>query len=208
MLESSKNDLVSIYKPLLAKELRLLTLISTPSGQQDEPIYVSLKTYNIDNSPPYLALSYCWGESGASASIYVDGSELIATRNLYRVFHYLKIIQGLEKADHWWIDAVCINQLDLEERKAQVLMMRDIFSSAARVVIWLGEPDADERNPLEYVENLMCMNTPTAGNSGHADTRDIFAALGACRPPKATILYEALDGSGEFGSCPRSAVSW
>lgn len=41
-----------------------------------------------------------------------------------------------------WVDAVCINQCDDEERYQQVARMADIYSSAAKVVIWLG-PEAD-----------------------------------------------------------------
>jgi hypothetical protein len=38
-----------------------------------------------------------------------------------------------------WIDALCINQVDIPERNAQVLLMGDIYNKAQRVVAWLGE---------------------------------------------------------------------
>ena len=38
-----------------------------------------------------------------------------------------------------WIDALCINQDDLDERADQVCFMADIYETAWRVVIWLGE---------------------------------------------------------------------
>ncbi|KFY05034.1 hypothetical protein O988_00328 [Pseudogymnoascus sp. VKM F-3808] len=38
-----------------------------------------------------------------------------------------------------WIDAVCINQDDIDERNAQVLKIRGIFSQLLAVTIWLGE---------------------------------------------------------------------
>jgi hypothetical protein len=41
-----------------------------------------------------------------------------------------------------WTDAVCINQLDVDERSQQVAMMQRVFESAASVLIWLGEGDA------------------------------------------------------------------
>jgi len=37
-----------------------------------------------------------------------------------------------------WVDAICINQNDVVERGHQVRLMRDIFSRAKRVVVWLG----------------------------------------------------------------------
>jgi hypothetical protein len=41
------------------------------------------------------------------------------------------------------VDSVCIHQDDLEERSRQVQQMHEIYRSAKRVVIWLGEAPAD-----------------------------------------------------------------
>ncbi|CAI0649432.1 unnamed protein product [Colletotrichum noveboracense] len=40
-----------------------------------------------------------------------------------------------------WIDALCINQEDLDERASQVQLMKSIFRGAKRVLAWLGPPD-------------------------------------------------------------------
>ncbi|KAF4832813.1 Heterokaryon incompatibility protein 6, OR allele [Colletotrichum tropicale] len=40
-----------------------------------------------------------------------------------------------------WIDALSINQDDLDERASQVQLMRSIFRGAKRVLAWLGPPD-------------------------------------------------------------------
>lgn len=37
-----------------------------------------------------------------------------------------------------WIDAICINQTDLDEKGYQVELMGDIYSKASHVLIWLG----------------------------------------------------------------------
>jgi hypothetical protein len=42
-----------------------------------------------------------------------------------------------------WIDQLCIDQANLEERKHQVGMMQHIYQNAATVLIWLG-PDDEE----------------------------------------------------------------
>jgi hypothetical protein len=39
----------------------------------------------------------------------------------------------------FWIDALCINQTDMDERTAQVKAMRHIYSAAEMVRIWLGD---------------------------------------------------------------------
>jgi hypothetical protein len=42
-----------------------------------------------------------------------------------------------------WIDALCINQNDLEERAQQVSFMKDIYARAKHVVVWLGDNNVD-----------------------------------------------------------------
>ncbi|KAF7914991.1 hypothetical protein BELL_1115g00010 [Botrytis elliptica] len=39
-----------------------------------------------------------------------------------------------------WVNALCINQKDLEERSWQVQMMGRVYAAASRVIVWLGEP--------------------------------------------------------------------
>lgn len=38
-----------------------------------------------------------------------------------------------------WVDALCINQGDLDEKKIQVPLMGQVYSKAAAVQIWLGD---------------------------------------------------------------------
>lgn len=42
-------------------------------------------------------------------------------------------------ARFFWVDAICINQNDLEERSAQVQIMPQIYSKASCVIVWLGD---------------------------------------------------------------------
>jgi hypothetical protein len=46
---------------------------------------------------------------------------------------------------HIWVDALCIDQSSLAERSGQVAMIKEIYDSAERVVVWLGEgsPETD-----------------------------------------------------------------
>lgn len=52
-----------------------------------------------------------------------------------------------------WIDAVCINQKDDEERSLQVAAMATIYGLASRVVAWLGEEE--DRSGLAFQELTM-----------------------------------------------------
>ena len=53
-----------------------------------------------------------------------------------------------------WADAFCINQADLGEKNTQVPLMRDIYSQAERVLIWLGEGSAETDKAFRVLEQL------------------------------------------------------
>jgi hypothetical protein len=50
-----------------------------------------------------------------------------------------------------WIDAICINQDDQEEKEHQIKAMADIYGNANRVVVWLGEAADDSDKALEVI---------------------------------------------------------
>lgn len=57
------------------------------------------------------------------------------TQNLAGALPYLR---DIEEVCTLWIDAVCVNQNDLEERSSHIRRMADIYTYALRVIIWLG----------------------------------------------------------------------
>jgi hypothetical protein len=68
----------------------------------------------------------------------------LITPNLYNALIRLRPVPG-SKTRCLWIDAICINQNDVQERAQQVQIMDRIYASARHVIAWLGESvDADE----------------------------------------------------------------
>jgi hypothetical protein len=53
-----------------------------------------------------------------------------------------------------WIDAICINQTDLDERNYQVSRMDRIYYRVRRVAIWLGRESKDSSKALEYMMEI------------------------------------------------------
>jgi len=49
---------------------------------------------------------------------------------------------------------VSINQLDLEEKNNQVLLMRGIYSSAKLVLVWLGQSADDSNRAMNFIATL------------------------------------------------------
>ncbi|PQE33433.1 heterokaryon incompatibility protein [Rutstroemia sp. NJR-2017a WRK4] len=53
-----------------------------------------------------------------------------------------------------WIDQLCINQNDIEERAQQVSMMTEIYSNASAVNIWLGDRDPTTEAGMRVVRDI------------------------------------------------------
>lgn len=52
------------------------------------------------------------------------------------------------------VDALCINQSNLQDRSAQVMLMNRIYGQAKHIKIWLGGQDAFSRSALETIQIL------------------------------------------------------
>ncbi|KAL7623190.1 hypothetical protein AAE478_006871 [Parahypoxylon ruwenzoriense] len=101
-----------------------------------------LSVVSMHDELSYIALSYVWGDPTVTESIFVNDIPLSVTTNLASALRNLRE-RYKEEQISFWIDAICINQKDLDERGGQVKMMGDIYSRAERVIAWLGKADAD-----------------------------------------------------------------
>jgi hypothetical protein len=84
----------------------------------------------------YAALSYTWGTTSAALPLIIDGVSVRGTPNM---FSAIKHLRSKEYPQFLWIDALCINQKDVEERNSQVVLMRAIYGRASKVHVWLGD---------------------------------------------------------------------
>lgn len=143
------------YEPLdrTRGKIRLLRFLSRLHNTQLARairIQCVLETYELDHLPPYAALSYTWGHHPPSKSILVDNRLMPVGENLHEVLSVLRTKDQARffsedpgrEADlirhHFWIDAICVNQDDHDERGHQVNLMANIFSQASCVIAWLG----------------------------------------------------------------------
>ena len=56
---------------------------------------------------------------------------------------------------NFWVDAVCINQQDLVERTKQVCRMKEIYSRAGSVLVWLGDTVASNVDAMDAAFRLV-----------------------------------------------------
>jgi hypothetical protein len=102
-----------------------------------KPISCVLEKVSLKDPPKYSALSYRWGGSGRQ--ILVNDKLFIVTDKLEIALQHL---QQDWKPLTLWVDAICINQQDTDEKAQQVRQMTDIYRRASQVLVWLG-PAAD-----------------------------------------------------------------
>lgn len=105
----------------------------------------------------YKALSYMCGDQPASARIYMNGKILMVRPNLYAFLRALlnpSARAWFAREDHLWIDALCINQEDLQERSDQVRLMGRIYASARQTLTWLEPEEERLRRPRHFEEDL------------------------------------------------------
>lgn len=84
----------------------------------------------------YTALSYVWGNPAFIKPMICNGKPFFTTVNLDIA---LRSLRNVDVAVILWIDQICINQADLEEKAQQVLFMSRIFDHAWSTLVWLGE---------------------------------------------------------------------
>jgi hypothetical protein len=113
----------------------------------------------LEYRPQYEALSYTWGDADISEPGHVEdcleSSEPPATLGLRPNLAFaLRSLRYSDKVRILWIDAICINQQDIEERNEQVKRMTNIYILAQRVVAWLGEESNDSKHALTALRHV------------------------------------------------------
>lgn len=136
------------YQPLLPGCIRLLQL---QPNSQTSGLSCDLITVSLDSNPLYEAISYVWGSPNRHIPISCQGSVLKITTNLLQV---LQKVGDTQKPRTLWVDAICINQEDHEERENQVKIMAHIFASALRILAWVGQGDGAEQSAIDSILRL------------------------------------------------------
>ncbi len=140
------------YRPLLeGKYIRLLAI--HPSPIDDSIVICSMLHGSIaETKGKYEALSYTWGCDTPSNSMIIDGKIAYVRDNLFEAIKHLRLISDIRIV---WVDALCINQVDLVERESQVAQMGTIYSNAKRVAVWLGTGNDATDYAIDFLNKLL-----------------------------------------------------
>ena len=145
--------------------IRLLRILPCP--HPEAPVRCQLFEYSLIYSQQqgdiYEALSYAWGSPKSTDHIRVNDKEFPVAASLYSALIHLRDSQ---LARVLWIDAICINQADLIERKQQVQFMAVVYSRASRVIVWLGKDDDGSGAALKIIHGSAVHQRWVADGSG------------------------------------------
>lgn len=171
------------YTPLV-RPLEIRVLILHP-GKKGSPIECTLEHRCLgSNKAHFDALSYVWGNPAVTGEITCNNRRRNVGKNLYDALERLRLPDDERVL---WIDALCINQADNQEKTQQVRLMGEIYSKAQRVLIWLGNNEAiqagvgklaswqpDEKHvdwkPLKPVFTMCCSIKPRLSSYGSDST--------------------------------------
>ena len=132
-----------------ASEFRLMILL--PSPDFESTIACRLEHAQLGSCKPYEALSYVWGEPIFDKHILLDDQDFMITGNLESALRHLRLP---EEERTLWVDAICINQRDLAERREQVGYMREIYSNCASDVVWLAAHNEEYSRGMDIIRKL------------------------------------------------------
>lgn len=109
----------------------------------------------------YAALSYCWGSVELNQRITLNNESFAITSNLHEALS--SIIQHHHSTGrYYWVDAICIDQSNVQERNEQVHQMWRIYSQA-HVLSWLGPEDEDTETAFAIMREMAKVGMPEPG---------------------------------------------
>lgn len=136
------------------------------SGKLDsQPLTGSFEVVSRDKPPPYCAISYVWGpqSSGPNGNTFrTPQGGISITESLTACLKCLRR-KGIET--YIWVDALCINQSDNDEKGIQIRSLASVYRKSERVIIWMGETGLhDERSPgIDWLKGAHADTCQTAG---------------------------------------------
>jgi hypothetical protein len=128
--------------PSTGQHTRLLSV--QKASDNAERLVCELKTVDLADAdcPSFVALSYVWGDpSVGSAKIVLNNHSWEVGINLATALRYFRDQCSHDEGStsgFIWVDALCINQADNDEKSIQVRQMDRIYRAASVVLSHLG----------------------------------------------------------------------
>ncbi|KAM7198386.1 Heterokaryon incompatibility protein (HET) domain containing protein [Naviculisporaceae sp. PSN 640] len=134
-----------------ANKIRLIELYKPSSGETTQfPLRCKIFWASVDDPAAFVSLSYVWGEGDNDHDIFIGDSlkKLKITKSLHEAL--TQIVALSTGSEVLWVDQVCINQADLDERNEQIANMTRVYQSAKETLVWLGPSSDNSDQVMDY----------------------------------------------------------
>jgi hypothetical protein len=99
------------------------------------------------NDHKYDTVSYAWGSESHDRPILVDGRVFFVSFTLEAALREFRA----RDYSNVWVDAICIDQNDVDERNSQVRLMAEIYKQSSRLLLWLGVEEAESDLAMDFL---------------------------------------------------------
>jgi hypothetical protein len=155
-----------MYRPLHPD--MMIRVLELEPGTLYAEIKGKLRHVSLYYPPKYSALSYVWGDPEITYKISIDGQAFFVSSNLES---FLRHIRSADDKTVVWVDAICIDQQDVEERNIQVRHMKRIYELSQRVLAWLGVGDYESKVAFKKMREVWAYSQQKRGS--FADSREV-----------------------------------
>ena len=151
--DSDKDSTPYRYNILPKDSIRVLLLLP---GNRSAPLQCELYRAAVPgldspggvSGPAFEALSYAWGDANPCQKLFCNNSVIKITQSLFDALIHLRYRKATRTL---WVDAVCIDQNNNDEKIEQLPHMKDIYQHASHVVIWLGLAEESSGRALDLI---------------------------------------------------------
>ncbi|MCJ1266530.1 hypothetical protein MMC22_006415 [Lobaria immixta] len=139
-----------VYYPLADGCARFMEVFSDTT---DAPLRCRIFASQLNEAPPYEALSYAWGPQEPLHDLQCSSVPTRVLRigpNQKNALLSLRFDPAMNPNPRiLWVDRICINQDDVKERASQVLLMHSIFRRYQQALVWLGQEDQNTKDAFD-----------------------------------------------------------
>ncbi|KAJ2896945.1 uncharacterized protein MKZ38_005089 [Zalerion maritima] len=203
------GDSIFRYSPLGPGQFRLVRILPTRMSTIKCEMFHEI----VRDPPPYIAISYAWGDAGDTRKIRLDGVNVPVAASLHGALQAIRkdIASALV-----WVDALCIDQQNKEERTVQVQLMTSIYQKAQSIAIWLGPEEDDSSVALKFLVDVSKLaNSPSKDIKGfissQIDKNEVGSTVALFERDywrRLWVVQEVLNAKAVDVYCGDSKVPW
>lgn len=199
---------------LLGDQIRIMDLLPCEDGNDKSPIVCVLRTVALSDHPEFDALSYCWGVTNNNNQQSKDSDTVKKPWEISGNLHAaLRRLRLQDRKRQLWVDQICIDQANTDEKISQVRMMNQIYSACRCCIIWFGDLKDGSTELVEAtaaVELIECVASKNAKLSWDQTTKNFQRAARGVHSmsPECHPWWQRIWTFQEAVLPPRKSIFW